>query len=292
MRRYVIVSTANLNNEIISESLDKSFKTVRLNNDSTKAIVKFAGETPDIFKGLYQYNKEEIQTELLKAEWSGASISSTISLDVDTAKLSAHKSSADSEMLKTDALSKVIHIDREDDVSKVPSVTLRYAPEGWSYHLNGVEFETSKLGSIVNTDDAGNDLGFATIKFYDSSDVELTVQATIDISCVKTVIDWEPQFDIQLIGGRLKQKSQPLSDLRFYCVGVPDIPAVMGGSKEFICCVNLAYIGPNDEVNADGRAGKMLYYDPVYHTNKMRSVFTHPAGFKHKGIILFEIYRA
>lgn len=163
---------------------------------------------------------------------------------------------------------------------------------GWSFHMNGVQFVTSTLDSVYNKDDKGNDLGFATMTLYDDQDVEITNQATADTSCVKTVIDWEPSFDYEIIGGSIKMAQQTTEDVYMYCIGVPDIPAQLGGSKEFICCVNMKFIDSHASLKADGRTSKTLKYDPVYHTNKMRLIITHNPGIKCDLLLIFEIFKA
>ena len=68
--------------------------------------------------------------------------------------------------------------------------------DGWHYQAHYIELTTGLLSNgFVNDDEDGNDLGFVTMKFYDSSDVELTTQLSIDSSCVKTVVDWMPDHD-------------------------------------------------------------------------------------------------
>ena len=180
-------------------------------------------------------------------------------------------------------------VTRDSDGSEI--IRTKITTSGWSYQLHGVEFETSKLDSIYSKKEDESDYGYTSIKFYDSEGVELTTQASCDLFCVKTVIDWEPNHDYEAIGGMLKLDSVPLSDLRFWVVGVPDVPAIYGGSKVFVSNVNLKYIGIEEGVRADGRAPKYLIYDPVYHTNKLRLVFTHPAGFRHKLHMIFEIFK-
>lgn len=161
---------------------------------------------------------------------------------------------------------------------------------GWNYHLNGVQFKTSKLASVVNQDDSGTDLGFATYKIYDAQDAEIALVAN-EGNAVKTVIDWEPPFDYEIIGGQLKTHTTITNDVYAYVIGVPDLTPAQGGSKEFICCINMKFISANDSVNADGRASKLLKYDATYHTNKMRLILTHPAGDVCEFLMIFEVFK-
>lgn len=166
----------------------------------------------------------------------------------------------------------------------------KVAPTGWSYHMQGVEFSTSKLNSIVNKDMNGNNLNFANIKLYDVNDNEITDVAGEGLA-VKTVIDWEPTFDIELVGGSLKMEQTTTEDIYVYCIGVPDVPVQYGGSKNFISCINMKFINAHDEVKADGRTSKKLLYDAVNHTNKMRLILTHGAGISCTFMMVFEMFR-
>ena len=161
---------------------------------------------------------------------------------------------------------------------------------GWQYHIQGIQFTTSDLSSLVSKDEAGNDIGFSTYKLYDDTDTEIT-QEINEVNAVKTVIDWEPTFDYEIIGGALKMMQDTTQNIYAYVTAVPDIPANLGGSKDFICCVNMKFIKNHDEIRADGRSSKKLLYDAVNHTNKMRITLKHPAGVRCEYLMLFEIFK-
>ena len=163
---------------------------------------------------------------------------------------------------------------------------------GWHYQLHGVEFESSNLDSEYSKDVSGTDFGFCELKFYDDEEAELTIQDDIDTDCVKTVLSWEPTHDIELIGGLFKQSEIPTTNIRMWCVGVPDVPTQYGGSKPFVANVNLKFLGTEEGIRIDGRATKLLPYDATNHTNKMQFTFTHGAGVKHKMHIIFELFKA
>jgi len=168
-------------------------------------------------------------------------------------------------------------------------VRIKNSSEGYTYQARSIEFETSVLASTHNEDPFGSDWGDATIKFYDVSDVELTTQGTCDTDCVKTVFDWEPLYDYDLIGGEVSVLLAPTVDMRMYCVGVPDVPANLGGSKIMINGINLRFV-PHT-IKIDGRTSKHMTYDATYHTNKMRKIIKHPAGTKCKIEVIWEHYR-
>lgn len=161
---------------------------------------------------------------------------------------------------------------------------------GWSFQLHSLEFKTSQLDSVYSKKADGTDIGFANIKCYNAAGTLLTTQESCDTDAVKTVIDWEPTYDYECLGGMLKQLTAPTEDIRVWVIGVPDVPAAYGGSKEFVSSVNLKYMS-GDGVTADGRAPKYMTYSATYHTNKLRLVFTHAAGYKHSMQMIFEIFR-
>lgn len=177
------------------------------------------------------------------------------------------------------------------DLEGSPIYRSKAAKSGWTYNLNGVEFETSVLSSIYHKDFEGNDQSEATIKFYNSSDVELTVQGDLDTDCVKTVLDFEPLYDYEIIGGTIKSDLSITDDYRVWVVAVPDLTVLQGGSKVMVNNINLRYIDPDNGVEADGRVSKYMTYNATYHTNKIRLIIKHPAGGKEKIMIAYEMYK-
>ena len=162
---------------------------------------------------------------------------------------------------------------------------------GWFYQLYGLEFETSKLDSIYEKKADLTSYNFSTIKCYDSNDILLISQEDCNIYAVKTVIDWEPTYDYEIIGGFFKIASIPTEDVRLWVTGAPDIPAAYGGSKSFVSSVNLRFIGLEEGIRADGRTSKPLTYNPTYHTSKLRITLIHSAGFKQKMQVIFELFK-
>ena len=170
---------------------------------------------------------------------------------------------------------------------------------GWHYQLHGLEFETSKLNSNYSKRVDNSNYGFSSMKFYklvSESEVEIAGddlnQTYLDANCVKTIIDWEPTHDVEIIGGMLKQSTGTTEDIRLWVVGVPDVSEAYGGSKPFTTNINLKYIGIEEGVKVDGRAPKFLAYNATYHTSKIRLIFRHPAGHKHKLHMVFELFKA
>jgi len=84
----------------------------------------------------------------------------------------------------------------------------------------------------------------------------------------------------------------PSSDARVAVIGVPDVPAQMGGSKQFVQNINLKLLPITEGINADGRAAKWLKYDANLHTNKLRFIIYHAAGAQIEIMTMVETYRS
>jgi hypothetical protein len=182
-------------------------------------------------------------------------------------------------------------IDQQLDSDGAPMSRIKVAPSGWNFNLRGIDFATSTGGSLVNRDTSNADLGDVAVKYYDAEGALLTDQGAL-ATCVKTIVDIEPPYDIYVAGGKLRLLTQPNEDVRLSVVGVPDVPALAGGSKGFVQNINLRYIPVSEGVNADGRAAKWLQYNATYHTNKLRFILYHGAGFAAAMEILIETYKA
>ena len=181
--------------------------------------------------------------------------------------------------------------ERKRDFDGDDFVRIKNSSDGYTFQARFMQFETSKLGSIINKKHDGSNWADATIKFYDNADVELTTQASIDTSCVKTVLDWEPTYDYDLIGGSIQLLSVPLTDVFMWCIGVPDLTEAQGGSKVMINNMNMIYLDLKETFKIDGRTSKHMVYNATYHTNKMRKVITHDAGTKCKMELCWEHYK-
>lgn len=178
------------------------------------------------------------------------------------------------------------------DSDGAPLNRVKITTTGWHYQLHGVELQTSQLDSLISKKPDGTNFGYATIKCYDDEDVELTTQESCDTDAVKTIINWEPTHDYEIMGGLFKQTALPGSDIRMWVIGVPDVPAGSGGSKLFAANLNLRYMGLEEGMRVDGRAPKYLTYNATYHTNKLQIIFKHNVGVKHNMHIVFELFKA
>lgn len=168
---------------------------------------------------------------------------------------------------------------------------IKQAPAGWTYQMRGFEAVTSTANSLHNKDHTKANLSDVTVKFYDEDNELLTEDEDITAYSVRTVIDFEPIYDYYVIGGRATLFEPTETNVILNAVGVPDVPANMGGTKILIQNVNFKFINADEWIHVDGRASKALLYNATYHTNKIRFIVDHPAGAAHNVCILMEIYK-
>ena len=73
-RKWVIITLADYDDEqldnLCMNAIQTSAGTLRKTLDSSKAILKWDGDTPSCFDGLTTYTHSEIRTELAKSDWS------------------------------------------------------------------------------------------------------------------------------------------------------------------------------------------------------------------------------
>lgn len=168
------------------------------------------------------------------------------------------------------------------DTDGAQIVRVKAAKRGWSFSALPIEITTSTLGaSLYAKDSSGTDIPGIVCKIYDGSDVEITTAGLLNVNlatCVKTVIDFEPAYDYEMIGGALRINSNPAVDTRLWIIGAPDIPAIYGGSKEFASGINLKFLAPDSSFEIDGRVTKYVTYNATTHQGKIRMILKHPAG--------------
>ena len=73
-RKWVIITLASYNDEqlgtLIANAIQTSVSTLRKTLDGTKAILKWDGDTPEVFDGMTTLNHSEIRIELAKNTWT------------------------------------------------------------------------------------------------------------------------------------------------------------------------------------------------------------------------------
>ena len=73
-RKWVIITLASYDDEqlenLCANAIQSGVSTLRKTLDGTKAILKWDGDTPEVFDGMTTYTHSEILTELAKTEWT------------------------------------------------------------------------------------------------------------------------------------------------------------------------------------------------------------------------------
>jgi hypothetical protein len=73
-RKWVIITLADYTDEqledLITKAIQTSVSTLRKSVDGTKAILKWDGDTPEVFDGMTAYSHSEIRTTLSTSEWT------------------------------------------------------------------------------------------------------------------------------------------------------------------------------------------------------------------------------
>jgi hypothetical protein len=184
----------------------------------------------------------------------------------------------------------------QGDADGAQIVRIKAAKKGWTYAAIPLEFKTAEINSLYSKLVDGTNRPGISLKFYNQSGQEITTEGLLEINestIIRSVIDFEPSYDYEIIGGELRidQDITSLQDCRLYIIAVPDVPANMGGSKEMAGGINLRYLAPQNTMVVDGRVSKTLIYDPIYHTNKIRLIFEHTAGLKVWIHVTLELYR-
>jgi len=180
------------------------------------------------------------------------------------------------------------------DIDGIPFFRLKASKKGWTYNAIPIEFQTSRLSDTLYSKDHTNaSRSGITLKAYNASDQEVTVPGLLNANyatIVRTVIDIELPYDVEVIGGTLRALNDISQDLRCWVVAVPDIAAPTG-SKEMVGGINLNYLAPNNAYEVDGRVTKLLTYDATYHTSKLRFIFRYNAGVNESLSVVLETYK-
>ncbi len=168
---------------------------------------------------------------------------------------------------------------------------------GWHYEPRSLDFITAKASSLYNrkhdgnTIDTGTDYGDAAMFFFDASGNALVKGALSDseyqdlltANCVRTHIDWQPQYEMEIIGATVSLLNPPTGTERAYIwvIVAPEVPANLGGQVPFMSGGwNGRFFASTGSGTTflDGRGIKYFAYDPVYNSNKFRVVVKHELG--------------
>ena len=161
-------------------------------------------------------------------------------------------------------------------------------------NLRVFSFKTSYSGSLHNINPVTEEsYGDVEYMLYDASGSLITDQA-LSGSAVKTVLDFEPHYDYEIVGGfaDLPETLHMGNTDKWFIggVGVPDLPPEMYGSIAYISEVNIEAV-QTSRVESDGRATSYLPYKLYgYPTNKIRFYIKHPPGAQERFQIYLELF--
>lgn len=165
----------------------------------------------------------------------------------------------------------------------------KMAATGRHYQLHGMTFTTATEGSFKQLDENHNNLNYGTMEFRDNDRAVISGIENMHKVCC-TVVDWEPPFDYEIMGGMFHQRAMPSGELILNVTALPDIPAANGGNIRFVVSSDLRFIGPDTGLHVLGHTTSELTHDPVLHTNKLRMTLHHGSGVQHDMYMAFEIF--
>ena len=165
----------------------------------------------------------------------------------------------------------------------------KMAATGRHYQLHGMSFTTAGVGSFKQPDTDGVNRAYGELSFFDHDNTPCSGIENMHKVC-KTIVDWEPPFDYEIMGGKFHQYGSPSGELILNVVALPDIPASYGGNVEFVLATDLRFIGPDTGLDILGHTTSELIYSATQHTNKIRMSLHHASGVQHEMYIGFEIF--
>ena len=173
---------------------------------------------------------------------------------------------------------------------------------GWHFEPRFITFTTSLYQSLHNTSCQDmSDIGDAAMKFFKSNGDELLrsdyasdalFQAALDLYCVKTYMDWEPEYDFDIRAGVMLTGVRPSTPVWGYSLAAPDIPAQYGGSVPYLNGgLPIHLLNSYSWIPIDGITVKRVTYDGDTHQGKFRVIIEHNAGVQVDLAVSFEHYK-
>lgn len=165
---------------------------------------------------------------------------------------------------------------------------------GNTLHERYISFTTSSQDSYDNTDYNNVNIGdivYTMKKWVSGSPVTTTVNS----ECEETWIDWEPSYDIEIMGGLLDVPTELSGSndnaWEVHIVAAPDVPVAYGGCIQLVTNPRLKW-SKGRQIGVDAALNpKVIKYDPVYHSGKIRTILKHPAGAQTEFQLNFKVFR-
>ena len=275
--------------------------------NTTQITNTYAGQ--DIFAGAYHEITPEQELRFIN--------SSTLLTDIGSGDaVVAKDSSGSNDIVDVNtainylkSITTEIEVDDEGRQIQRPA----YGKKGWTYSAHPIEFETSKDSSLYCKDYLQNDRGDCLIKFYKADGSEITdaggyadKQAHLEAECVETRVTLSPDYDYEIISGKIDICITPTTNIRMWVVGGVidsttnkpwEYPAASGifHVKEFAGGINFRFVDVVQEVETDGRASKFMCKTKPgvpYNANQFQIIMKHDAGIKHEFMLIMEYFRA
>jgi hypothetical protein len=199
--------------------------------------------------------------------------------------------------------------DRDEDGH--PQYKNVIALDGYHYEPRALDFKVATYQSLYNRKDdngtvsAGTDYGDAEMKFYDSSDAELSYQqsgyeseiavqfqARLTAGCTKTVVWFTPNFKYCIKSGVVMLREEVTTDCYLWCTLAPHIPEASGGNVPFLAGgYNLSFFPSKSFIRMDGNTTFVIENDLVYYTNRIGLIVKHYAGDDFGVQMIYELYK-
>lgn len=183
----------------------------------------------------------------------------------------------------------LVQLDEARDSDGVPLQRLKITANGAKFKTHHVYFKTSDLDSLKERKENGTPYGYSTLKLYDANGLEIT-DSVNESNAVKTVIEFEPDFTYEIIGGGVYQTLVPSSPVVAYAVFAPTIPEAYGGQVHFLNEAHMEMMGIGKVIDVDGYVPKSINYDSVNHSGRFNFIFHHNAGYQHELLMFVKIF--
>ena len=175
-----------------------------------------------------------------------------------------------------------------DPDTKMPSISTRKLPANWYPEFREIEFTTSKENSIHDKNYLDEDISAHTIKFYDEFDAELTTQAGIDTSCVKTVISFDPSRVWAIRGAYTRQVAVPNAPVYVWMNFKIDmnhlVPGLVVRNPYANGGLNMEFQNAYESVGDEGEN-----YSFFTANDGIEWIIRHDAGLKHRIRVIYQL---
>jgi hypothetical protein len=161
-------------------------------------------------------------------------------------------------------------------------VCVTYTKRTKDFNLRAISFYTSKAGSVHTVNPVTDaDFGDTTLSLWKKTE-GVWVAAT-DTDAEKTVIDFDPTYSYEVIGGLIdipnSLRGGTTDQWYVSSIGAPDYTPQYLGQVPFVSEVNIEAVTAQ-QVVSDGKAVSYMPYNcgGNPHTNRLRFILKHPPG--------------